>query len=77
MLLFSPNKSQHAHSYYFFRFIFSCCPLVVRFKSGQQADNKRTTSGHMVYSTEVQGEGKIFFRHGFLLEDFVYFCSVN
>jgi hypothetical protein len=23
----------------------ACCPLVVRFKSGQQADNKRTTSG--------------------------------
>jgi hypothetical protein len=42
VLLFSPNKSQHAHSYYFFRFIFSCCSLVVRFKSGQQANNKRT-----------------------------------
>ena len=28
-----------------YKAIFGCCPLVVRFKSGQQADIKRTTSG--------------------------------
>ena len=76
-MLFSPNKSQHAHTCYIIQFIFSCCSIVVRLKIEQQTDNKRTTSGHMVYLVEAQGEGKIFFRQGFFLEDFVYFCSVN